>query len=80
MTEVELTEREQRVLEAVTALEAERHAGWLSQIAERVGHSEEETRRVLSRLLGDLDLVQEVREPREDEPDLGPRYRPKTRP
>ncbi|CAN5302686.1 hypothetical protein BH20ACT9_BH20ACT9_01350 [soil metagenome] len=80
MTEVELTEREQRVLEAVTALEAERHAGWLSQIAERVGHPEEETRRVLSRLLGELDLIQEVHEPREDEPDLGPRYRPKTRP
>lgn len=77
----ELTEGQRRTLEAVSRLEAEGHAGWAHEIAEETGQSVDETRRVLSGLLDEHDLVQEVGTPPEqDEPDLGPRYRVKQRP
>ena len=77
----ELTDHQQRTLDALARLEAEGHAGWVHQIAETTGQSVDDTRTALSGLLNEHDLVQEVGTPPEqDEPDLGPRYRVKQRP
>jgi hypothetical protein len=77
----ELTSVQQRVLDALSSLEAEGHAGWVHEIAEVSGQSVEDTEQALSGLLDEHDLVQEVgTPPEEDEPDLGPRYRVKQRP
>jgi hypothetical protein len=65
----ELTSEEERVVGAIAALEASGETPSLEHIAEGAALPAERTRAVLSRLLGELGLVQEV-----EGDDLGPYY------
>jgi DNA-directed RNA polymerase sigma subunit (sigma70/sigma32) len=65
----ELTSEEAKVLRAISALEADGRATSLAAVAEQAGLSTEATRAVLSRLLGELGLVQEL-----DAGEDGPSY------
>ena len=76
----QLTDSQQRTLDAVSRVEANRQQGWLDEIAEASGQRPEEARQALSALLNEHDLVQEVTTPDEEGEDLGPRYRVKQRP
>jgi hypothetical protein len=76
----DLSEVDQRVLDATAVLEATGTPGFARDIAERAGVSLDSARAALSRLTGPHDLVQEVPTGAGDDPDLGPRYRVKARP
>lgn len=69
--EVDLSDEEQRVLDAIAALEAQGEATTPEVIARRAGLELDAVRSSLSRLLGEADLVREL------DPDaevVGPRY------
>lgn len=76
----ELSDTERRALEAVTRLEADGTPGFASDVADRAGLDLDAARAALSGLTGHHDLVQEVPTGASDDPDLGPRYRVKSRP
>ena len=76
----ELTETQQRTLDAVSRVEANGQQGWLHEVAEEAGQEPDVAREALSGLLNEHDLVQEVATPAEEGEDLGPRYRVKQRP
>jgi hypothetical protein len=64
-----LTSEEENVVGAIAALEAGGQTSSLAAVADRAGLSVEATRAVLSRLLGELGLVQEL-----EGDELGPYY------
>lgn len=71
---------EQRVFEAVAAIETEGTPGFVEDVAGRAGLEVDTVRRVLSELTGPRDLVQTISTGLDDQPDLGMRYRVKARP
>lgn len=75
-----LSEREQTVVNAVAQVEADDGPGFAQDIARAAGVDIDTARAALSRLTGSLDLVQEVSAGDDGGPDLGPRYRIKSRP
>lgn len=76
----ELSESEQRTLDAVARLETSGAPGFDHTIAREAAMDLTATREALSGLTGRHDLVQEVSTGADDDPDLGPRYRIKARP
>ncbi|HWB73170.1 MAG TPA: hypothetical protein VG452_13220 [Egibacteraceae bacterium] len=77
MEQLELTEEQRRIYQAIAAVEAERGPGTLHEIAVRGGLPVERTREVLSALTGDKDLVRELGT---TQPDVGARYSVKGQP
>jgi hypothetical protein len=74
MDQAQLTHQEARLLEVIAELEAEGRPTWLDDIAERAGFGQGETRAVLTRLLNDLGLVQEVPGTAASDVDFGSQY------
>lgn len=75
-----LSDLDQSVLHAVSAIEVDRGPGFAADIADAAGTDLDAAREALSRLTGDADLVQELTDEAGGDPDLGPRYRVKARP
>lgn len=76
----ELTDHEERVLEAVASLETAGTPGFVDDVAEAAGVDVADARAALSALTRGHNLVQEVSTGAGDDPGLGPRYRVKARP
>ena len=74
MDEIDLTDEEQRVFEAVSALEVGRGAVRADDVAGELDIDPASAQRVLSRLTSERELLREISS---DGPDLGPRYRVK---
>jgi predicted metal-dependent phosphoesterase TrpH len=77
MHAAELTTEEENVVGAIAALEASGRTTSLCAVAERAGLSAEATRTVLSRLLGNLGLVQELEGDDVGVPERTPERRPR---
>ena len=79
--EVEITEQEQQVFEAVAALEGSHETATIAQVAAQTGLDERKVEELLGRLTTTHDLVREVRV--ENDPDatgVGREYVVKTQP
>lgn len=74
MDEIELSEEQQQVYEAVAAHERDERGVRADEIANETGLHESEVQRALSALTSEHALLQETSP---GDPDLGPRYRVK---
>ena len=72
MDEIELSDEQQRVYEAVAATESDDRGVRADEIADASGLGEPEVQQPLSALTSEHDLLRELSA---GDPDLGPRYR-----